>query len=224
MTALNFCLLPESLDLVTDTLCTAGAQNKPYIYNTKVHALPHLHGALAMKGQGLFALECLKVLNSQIIARDVVEADPDIPKIYRETWQRHLDFCKSRGEDMEDAKASIYHFGWVPSEGRVVGFEYRAVKGFASERVTDGCWLHPSTVTGIVIRHPDDLVRITKKQKKIDDALPPEKRAGIGGDFHRLFLTKDNISIQRVFRSGDFDKVFQEMVDFGKIAPSKQPS
>ena len=76
--------------------------------------------------------------------------------------------------------------------------------------------MHPNTVPNITVRHPDDLIRITKKQKKIDDEQPLAKRAGIGGDFHHLYLSKDGIGIERVFRSNDFDKVFQQMVDYGK--------
>ncbi len=224
MTALNFVLMPESVTLVSDTLCTAGPQMKPYIYSSKIHTVPHLNGAFTMTGQGMFALDCLKALMVQIIARDIVEADPDVPDIYQQTWQKHLDLCRAEGTDMTGAKASVYHFGWVPSEDRVVGFEYKVENEFASERIPDGCWMHPDTVPDIVIRHPDDLVRITKKQKKIDDALPPEKRAGIGGDFHRLHLTKEGVSIQRVFRAPEFDKVFREMVEASERATTRAGS
>ncbi len=212
MTALNFVLSPDYLSLVTDTLCTVGPENKPCFYSSKVHAVPHLHCAFTMTGQGLFALECLKALMVRIIARDVLEADEDIPELYKELWQEHLEKCETEGTDMSNAKATVYHFGWVRSKGRVIGFEYKAENGFASERIGDGCWMHPNTVPNITVRELADLVRITKKQKKIDDALPPEQRAGIGGDFHHLYLDKNGIGIERVFRSSDFDKVFNEMV------------
>ena len=218
MTALNFVLHDEFLSLISDTLCTVGDQMRPCLYSSKVHAVPHLSGAFAMKGQGLFALDCLKALMTQIIARDVAEADPDVPGIYGDLWHRHLDLCSDQGTDMTGAKASVYHFGWVPSEGRIVGFEYKSEDGFTSTRVTNGCWLHPNTVSDITVRHPDDLIRITKKQKEIDDALPPEQRAGIGGDFHHLYLTKEVTSIQPVFRASDFDRVFEEMVEFSEEA------
>ncbi len=216
MTALNFVLRRDFLSLISDTLCTIGPQNTPCFYTSKVHALPHLNGAFAMMGQGVFALNCLKALMTKIIARDVDEADPDIPELYRELWQRHVEVCSDQGLNMMGAKATVCHFGWVPSEGRVVGIEYKAENEFMSARIPDGCWLHPDTVPGITVRNLEDLVRITKKQKKIDDALPPEKRAGIGGDFHHLYLTKDGIGIERVYRSRDFDKVFREMVEFSE--------
>jgi len=82
---------------------------------------------------------------------------------------------------MTNAKATVHHFGWVPSEGRIVGLEYKVENDFASKRIPDGAWLHPNTVD-IIIEHPDDLIHIIEKQKEIDDALPPEERAGIGGD------------------------------------------
>jgi len=86
MTALNFVLHPEFLSLVTDTLLTVGPQKKPYSYSSKIQVLPHLNGLIAVTGQGLFGLECYKALMLNILARDIIEADPDVPKIYRELW------------------------------------------------------------------------------------------------------------------------------------------
>jgi hypothetical protein len=216
MTALNYVLDSEFLWLVTDTLCTATPKNRPYIYSTKVHAIPHLSGILAMTGQGLFALECLKALMVRLIARDVMDADPDVPEIYRELWEKHLQLISKERTHATNVKTTIYHFGWVQSENRIVGLEYKAENNFVSERIPDGCWMHPNTVPDITVRQPHDLIRITMKQKTIDDALPSENRAGIGEDFHFVALTKDRITIQRVFRSDDFDKVYNEMVEFGK--------
>ena len=210
MTALNFVLYPEHLSLVTDTLMTVGPQKKPYLYSSKIQVLLHLNGLITVTGQGQFGLECYKALMIQILARDIIEADPDVPKMYRELWQKHIDLCTSHGDDMTDAKATVYHFGWVPSEGRIVGLKYKVGNDFKSTRIPDGAWLHPNTVD-IVIEHPDDLIHITEKQKQIDDALPSEERAGIGGDFHQVQLTQEGISIRQVFRSSDFDEVFSDM-------------
>lgn len=219
MTAQNFVLDPEFLSLITDTLVTVGSQKKPYLYFSKIQVLPHLNGAFTSTGQGLFGLECYKALMVQILARDIIEADSDVPEIYRELWQQHIDLCASRGDDLTDAKATVYHFGWVPSENRIVGLEYKVGNDFASTRIPDGCWLLPDTVSEITVRNPDDLLRITQKQKEIDDALPVEQRAGIGGDFHHLYLSREGVNIKHVFRAGDFDEVFREMEEaFSKPA------
>ena len=216
MTALNFVLLPENLTLVTDTLCTAGPTRAPYIYSSKIHVAPHLHGALAMKGDGMFALKCYIALLTRLIAKDMIDVDKDIAPIYRQVWEEHCDVCRASGVGEAALHATIYHFGWCQGEGRMVAFEYSTANDFRSERIKDGAWLHPNTVADIVVTHPDDLLRITRRQKKIDDALPQEKRAGIGGDFHRLFISSDGIGIQRVYRSSDFDKIYKQMENFSE--------
>ncbi len=128
MTAQNFVLHPEFLSLITDTLVTVGSQKKPYLYISKIQVLPHLNGLITVTGQGQFGLECYKALMLQILARDIIEADPDVSKMYRKLWQQHIDLCTSHGDDMTDAKATVYHFGWVPSEGRVRGAVLRIPK------------------------------------------------------------------------------------------------
>ena len=96
MTAQNFVLHPEFLSLITDTLVTVGSQKKPYLYISKIQVLPHLNGVFTSTGQGLFGLECYKALLVQVLARDIIEADPDVPEIYRELWQQHIDLCTER--------------------------------------------------------------------------------------------------------------------------------
>lgn len=172
--------------------------------------MPHLSGVFAMKGQALFGLECLKTLMSRIVARDVVDADSDVPQLYHDLWEQHLRRCEGQGTDMQNARATIYHFGWVQAESRIVGFGYSAADGFVSQRISDGAWLHPNTVD-IKIQHPDDFLKITKKQKRIDDELPPGERAGIGGDFHQVYLTKQGTELRKVYRCPDFDEVYRQM-------------
>lgn len=216
MTAFNFILRPEFVTIVADTLNCFGPENRPYIYNSKLHVVPHLHAAVGGKGQGLFLLECHKALMVRIIARDIVDADSDVPDVYQQLWLEHQELCKREGHEMTNAKATMYHFGWVPSKNRVVGFEYKSGDDFASERLPDGCWLHPYRDPKIIVREPEDLVRVTLKQKEIDDRKPPEKRAGIGGDLHLLHLTKEGMAVQIRHRASDYETLFEQMVALAK--------
>lgn len=221
MTAFNFLLQPDFITIVSDTLNCVGPQNRPYLYNSKLHVVPHLHAIVGGTGQGLFHLECHKALMMRLIVRDIVDADPDVPELFRELWQNHCELCSRNGEDISKAKATMYHFGWVETEKRMVAFEYKSGSNFRSERIADGCWLHPNTVTEIIVRQPVDLVQITLKQKEIDDALPTEKRAGIGGDIHLIQMTKDAIVVQPAHRCSDFDDVYRQMVEYSEQEAGK---
>jgi hypothetical protein len=212
VTALNFVLGPDSLDLVTDTLCTSGAGKNPFIYTSKAFAVPHLHAAFAATGEAGASANCLQALLIGSIARDISEADPDVPHLYKEAWQQRVLGLRSNGVDTTNLHTTIYHFGWVEADRRIVGYRYKAEDNFVSTRIEDGLFTHPAIQNAVVRNRPGDLFGLIKLQKTLDDRRPREKRAGIGGDFHHLHLTEQGVTIRRVFRSGDFDRLFEEMV------------
>ena len=184
MTAFNFLISPDMATVVTDTLNTVGPEQRPYLFSTKVHVLTHLHAVMGGKGRGLFLEECYRKISLGFIARDVADVDNMVSEVYRRLWVEQL--ANEEGDDEPNPlppSATVYHIGWVESERRMVGFEYSSADNFESHRIEDGAWLHPNTVD-IMIRDPSDFVKITIKQKEIDDKLPAGKRAGIGGDIY----------------------------------------
>lgn len=211
MTAFNFVVCPDMATLVTDTLNTTGPEQRPYLFSTKVHVLSHLHAIMGGRGRGLFLEECYRQISIGLIARDVADLDKMIPDIYRKLWNEQL--SREQEDDEPNAlppSATVCHIGWVESEKRVVGFEYKSTDGFESHRIEDGAWLHPNTVD-ILIQDPKDLVEITMRQKIIDDLVPTGKRAGIGGDIYLYHITSESIIVQKAHRFDDYEQQYSAM-------------
>ena len=216
MTAFNFVIFGDMATVATDTLNTAGPEQRPYLFSTKIHILTHLHAVLGGKGRGLFLEDCYRVMSIGLIARDIADANEMVPDMYRELWAEQL--AREDGDTNPDAQppsATVYHIGWVEAEGRMAAFEYSSADNFNGTRLKDGAWLHPNTVDEL-IQDPFDLVKITIMQKEIDDKLPNGKRAGIGGDIYLYQLTPDAIIAQRAHRCGDYDKQYREMEEYSK--------
>lgn len=104
---------------------------------TKVVSFPHI--MMLVTGTGLYELIARW---SELVARRSGRAHQNIdlideiaPDTLRDLWEGI--------DDRPDVTSTIYHFGWSPSQQRLIGLAYRSVSDFESEQIEDGFAVKP---------------------------------------------------------------------------------
>lgn len=176
MTILNFALSEDSLFVMSDTLVSR-RDGQAAFFTSKIHTLPHWDGVICGTGSLAFTLAWVEHALGGILAQDIVHVDSFATESLIELKLGHwLEF-------EEDRTTTIYHFGYSHEESRFVGFAYRSANDFVSERLGYGLGIKPPVQLPEQQSWswPDDFIKIAKDQRVQDDALPSEKRVGVGG-------------------------------------------
>lgn len=202
MTATIFNIAPHQVIVVTDTLAVAGDTRTPYFFTTKFYPLPHLHGAMFATGVGDLATQWFVKLE-RFLVRDIHHLD----EFARPTLQElGLQFGLNQTNT-----TTIYHIGYSEKESQYIGFAYRSIADFASERLEYGLRTKPGVPDAADQSFPDDFIRLMEQQRADDLALPVESRVLIGGEIQALMLQDKEMTIQTVYRFDDYEELYEQM-------------
>lgn len=202
MTAVIFNIGPAQVIVATDTLAMSQETRKPVFFTTKFYPLPHLHGAMFATGIGDLATQWFVRLD-RFVARDMHHLDAFTQPVLQELGRQF-------GLD-ESQTTTVYHVGYSEQESRYVGFAYRSADDFASERLEYGLRIKPPVQGATVESFPDDFVRLMRKQRDSDEALPSEQRVFIGGEIQTLVLENKTMTIQTVHRFDNYETLYAQM-------------
>lgn len=212
MTALLYHLDPERVCVAMDT-CTLDIEDSgdrvPGPFCTKVCLLPHLHTVVCGTGIRSLIYYWNAFLQQNAVARDIVELDniarAKLPELARE--------CRVT----EQHTSTIYHFGYWPTEERMVGIAYRSTNGFDGDELQYGLGIKPPD--GLDLEQalktcedqglPAGFIEVMKLQKVYDDARPSKERLGIGGEVQYLVMDKEGCSLRTCHRFDDYDGHFE---------------
>jgi hypothetical protein len=190
---------------MTDSLSLSADTRHPLLYTTKIFPVPHLHGVIVGTGAGGFGLDWFRVVNTQMVVRNIPHLDHFAPNALRALW------AEMPAEMRAGSTATIYHFGFDDQETRYRGFAYRSERDFESEELQYGIGIKPPTEVGEIRDLPGDLVRVVERQRAEDRAKPRAEQVGIGGDVFFLHLTPDGMTLRRCHRFDDYEEAFVEM-------------
>lgn len=177
LTVLNFITSPKAVYIVTDSSFSDPADMRAAGFMTKAYMLPHLEGIIAGTGLARFVVDWFIQANTQFLVRDMVHLATFAPAQLQSLYRPYHD------EFGERARSTIYHWGYDRASGQMRSYAFRSTSSFAAEELGFGSGLKPATeLDELGIRSfPDDYIRVMERQKREDEALPIDKRVGIGG-------------------------------------------
>lgn len=204
MTAIIFSLAPNQVIVASDTLAVAGGTYKPFFFTTKFYPLPHLHGVMFATGLGDLASEWFSNLE-RFLVRDIQHLDEYVTSSLRLLG-------KSFGLD-DHQTATIYHIGYSESDDQYIGFAYRSLNNFESEKLVYGIHTKPGVLNAEIKSYPEDFIKVMKNQKYEDEALPIEDRVFIGGEIQSLMMENKITTISTLYRFEEYELLYKKMCD-----------
>lgn len=205
MTALNFMLDQKAICIAMDTLGTNAETGKPSFYTSKIFPLLHLNGVICGTGLGSFVHDWFVYVNTAIIARDMEHLNQFVTEPLRKLAEGH--------HINNDSSVTIYHFGYSENHQCFRGYAYRSSNNYESEELIYGFGIKPEISYEIPppINLPEDFIKIVIQQKIEDEKLPFEKKVGIGGEVHFLYMTPGKIIMTRCHKFDDYLSMYEEM-------------
>lgn len=202
-------LLPRPGADVIEHCTEQDGELTPGPFCSKMLILPHLQTVACGMGNRSLIYYWTAFLQQNVVARDITELD-NIATVYLP------EFAKECGVT-EKHTSTIYHFGYWPSEERMLGLAYRSDNGFASEELIfspgvkppDGIDLEQAMRTLEEQGVPAGFVELMKLQKTNDDGQLPRERVGIGGEVQFLVMDPNGYSLSTCYRFEDYDRHFE---------------
>ena len=206
MTALVYYFEPNAVFVAMDTLALS-EDHKPAIFTSKIFPVLHLNGIICGTGLGPFVVDWFKRVNSGMLALDIPHLDEFTPGQLRAARKDYV---------IDDENTvTIYHFGFSESEQKFRGFAYRSKSDFNSEELPyNSVAIKPFVELDLSERPlnlPEDFIDIVSRQRDADNALPINKRLGVGGEIHFIYMTPGNICINRAYRFSDHSDLYNQM-------------
>lgn len=213
MTLLMYGIDPTQIYIVMDTLA-ARPDGSPLIFQTKMMAFPHIEVVVAATGSANLASQWFALVRERIPSRDIDTLDARTPQALRELLE------DLGGDEALRSTATIYHFGWSPTEDRYVGYAYRSTNDFESERLADGFGVKPVTeVDGervLDFETPttvEEIFELAKVRHGLHDGIegPFDVPIRIGGDIIATFMNARVITMQKLGTLDGFEDHWQEI-------------
>jgi hypothetical protein len=210
VTGLVFVLQPEGVVLGMDSLAVRAEDKSPIKYSSKFMGLPHLKAAICGTGSQRLPLEWYLDVQLNVLARDVDFINDIAPERLRDIWARLA----------EPGTATIYQFGFSPSEDAFVGTAFRSTSDFVAERLAYGIGIKPASEDLIPVApglleelgYVSGIAELLARLRIADDALPLAERVGIGGEIHLLVLNDSGQYTHIADRWPDFNRQFDHML------------
>ena len=215
MSALIYFMQPDTCVLAMDTLAGLMSRgDQPYRrQNTsKFLVLPHLQMVICCTGIGNIAWRWGQaLLEYGLHGSEIAEVNCYVPEVLRRIAAADDHDFKKPGQTL-----TVYHFGYSPSAGRVLGYAYLSPNDFASEPLQDGMHWKPQddevnhlcqAEAEALMRGKRDVtdlcVNVISVMRANDEARSPEERLNIGGDIHLVVGGRDEIRMLRIHRFPD---------------------
>ena len=216
MTVMNFALAEDGVFVVADTLVTTEAF-QPGFFTSKVHPVPHLNGLICGTGSLGFILDWTRDVLGGMLAIDIAHLDEFAPASLRAIQAARPE------EERKALTSTIYHLGFDEREDRFVGFAYRSIANFESERLEYGTRIKPGYEPRRELQiFPDDFVEMCRDQRSLQDQIPPQDRVFIGGHITAYMLQIQRIegcspsivtTVTRPFEFEDFERAYVACLD-----------
>jgi hypothetical protein len=219
MTAFSYVFLEHLVAIAMDSQATHGdgpAKGEALGFFTKIFPLPHLNAVLCGTGIQELVLDWFVMIQTRIIARDVVFLDTLATHLLSELAARH-----------PAGDATIYHFGFDLNR-RLRGFAYRRKDGFRSEEINYGFAFKPGPedfkawFAGRVVEAgvPTAFIELVRRQREYDATQPAEQRVGVGGEVHCFHMTADSgLSLWNCYRFEDYESEYDRIVEWTRKLP-----
>ena len=197
MTALVFALEEHQICIAMDTLVVGFPDKEPLAFQRKFLPLPDIDMVIA--GTGL-----LQIIGCWI---NMVANDKSIRGIehLNELAPEALSLaCRS----VELASTTtLYHFGRSERTGKYVGYAYRSKDRFKSEALAYGLGVKPPVPVAPVdvIRFPEFMIGLMRKQQEVDLCLPVPDKVGIGGEIDFVLMANGSIDVETVHSFANYE-------------------
>jgi hypothetical protein len=207
MSLLMFALAPRRVMVVTDTLAT-GDDGSPLMFASKCVPMAHLNLAVAFTGVATLGNRWTALLQEHMLSRDVEMVDAHAPAVLANLWR-----SIRREYGPFEQTATVYHFGRSATSGAYVGYAYRAINGFVSERLPYGFGVRPAPAHPLEHGPADltDLINLARWIRREQDESGAPDRLHIGGALTLTALAGDEIAVKEIYRFDDFDDMWREM-------------
>lgn len=208
MSSLIYYTDPEQILVATDTLAveTGGA---PLMFSSKAIYLPHLRIIVAGTGLGMFSGDWAMEVNNRMVLSGIQNLNYHSPEALRKRWENY----ESEYSLPEGMTTTVYHFGLSEEDQSVLGYAYRSINNFDSERLSYGFGLKPECKLpeqGSLIEH---LPSMMKEQRLHQQERPLTERLYIGGECVATHLTKAGCDIFSVFQFEDYTQQLRAIFD-----------
>ncbi|MEK4451267.1 hypothetical protein [Paenibacillus sp. FSL L8-0506] len=203
MTALNFVFSEQVIFIAMDTLSTSSNDRTPYKFASKIFPLPHLRGVMCGTGNIDLILDWYRTIQKNIVAQNIdyfAENSSDILLKLNENYPEY-------------ATTTIYQFGYSESVGKFRGFVFRSTNDFKQEELNYCIAQKPQVnfnFDNFEENIDENLVDLMMLQKLEDDQKLD--KVGIGGEIHRMILTKHASRIDIIHRFSDFELQYEQML------------
>jgi hypothetical protein len=210
MTALVFALQPEQVCLAMDTLVVGADDRLPLSFQHKFHSLPDSELVVAGTGLANFINGWFAHLSALACVGDIDDLNNIAPGVLKAS----ADAAGGLGA----ITTTIYHFGYSRSDCQYVGYAYRSINEFQSERLPYGLGFKPHVPVTPTddINFPEFLVDIVVKQQSADRSLPVQQQLGIGGEIEFAVLSGRTTRIETVHRFLSYDREKQHIDSRGE--------
>jgi hypothetical protein len=210
MTALDFILDHDYVLVFMDTL-SLRMNKEPFKYASKIFPLPHLRGVLCGTGSLNTIIDWHVYVQLQVIGNTM-----DIPNKIAPSQLKKI---HSEYDLNGTNEATIYHFGFSPSEERIKGFAFRSTNNFSLEELNDGIGIKPHDdeiikyISSMRLDNGlDDFINIMKLQKERDEKKNSQERLGIGGSIHMFRLDKNYQFLWECYNFDDYCETYSKML------------
>lgn len=203
MTALNFVFYEEAIFIAMDTLSISSIDKTPYKFTSKIFPLPHLRGVMCGTGNMDLILDWHRTIQKNIVAQSIDYFAKNSSDILIKLNEKYPEYTTT----------TIYQFGFSESIGKFRGFAFRSTNNFKQEEL-NYCIAQKPEVNFNFDNFEDDvdknLIDLMKLQKQEDDQKLD--KVGIGGEIHRMILTKDASRTDIIHRFSDFELQYDQML------------
>lgn len=206
MTALNFYLNENEVAISMDTL-SIDINGNPYKYASKIFHLPHLRSVMCGTGNLEVILNWFLMIQKNIISKDIDYLSDNTSSQLKEINEKVLS---------SELTSTIYQFGYSTMDKCFKGFVYRSTSDFERECLPYCIAMKPEVEFSFreqieVVGIDNAFIELMTKQKEIDDNSGKD-RIGIGGEIHRLYMTKDSSRLDIIHQFPDYEVTYEQIM------------
>lgn len=185
--------------LLADTLVSL--EDKPYMFGSKVDALPHLNMAVATLGSSLMGISWRNVIDTTPGLVDIETVNEVAPGQLRRLWREY-----NAAYEEFPKTSTVYHYGFPAGSDKIVSYVYRSTKDFEPERFQGSQFTVKPVPPDFKYERPQsqqEVIDLAIRVREINDE-PNGWGVRIGGDLIATMVQNGHVETVRWHRFDDY--------------------
>ncbi|NYE19457.1 hypothetical protein [Microbacterium immunditiarum] len=189
--------------LVADTVVTL--EDKPYMFGSKVTALPHLNMTVSTLGSHLVGMSWRNVIDTTPGLVDIETVNEVAPGQLRRLWDEY-----NAAYEQFPMTSTVYHHGFPAGSNKIVSYAYRSTNDFEPERFEGSQFTVKPVLPDFQYQRPQSQQEVIDLAIRVRDMNHEQLGHGwgvrIGGDLIATMVQNGHIETALWHRFDDYDE------------------